>query len=190
MSMETIEFHIRGVVPILLHNNQMADPLNAYTRAMKPLSGKRKKTDDDHYEIARIEWEAGLYLNKDGRVIVPSTCLEAMIRDAAKKNKLGKVVKCALAVVGEEPLLIYDGPEEREQLWAAGDEFVDRQPVKVGMSTVIRTRPKFSKWELKFTVAYDPAMLDRRQIEEFLEHAGAYVGLCDYRPRYGRFVVV
>jgi len=49
---------------LIMHNGQTADPLNPFSKAMKEISSKRKKTDTDYEAMANIEYRAGLYLNK------------------------------------------------------------------------------------------------------------------------------
>ena len=52
--MKEQKFRITGnIVPMISHNSQLANPLNRYSKAMKALTGKRKKTDQDIEDIAR-----------------------------------------------------------------------------------------------------------------------------------------
>ncbi|HQN01879.1 MAG TPA: hypothetical protein PLL36_12415 [Candidatus Hydrogenedentes bacterium] len=112
--MKELTVKIRGISPCIQHNGQMCDPLNPYTKEMKEVSGKRKKTDDDYAAMARIEWEAGLYLDKQERVVWPGINLERMILDAAKKVKLGVLVKSAL-IVPSDAILEADYPKDLEK---------------------------------------------------------------------------
>jgi len=64
-----IQVRMRGLSPLLCHNGQTADPQNAYAKAMKAVSGKRKKTDADFDEMSRLEWLAGLYRSEDDLLI-------------------------------------------------------------------------------------------------------------------------
>ena len=41
---------------LIMHNGQTADPLNPFSKAMKEISGKRKKTDTDYEAMANIEF--------------------------------------------------------------------------------------------------------------------------------------
>ena len=59
---------------IIPHNGQTADPRNRFSKAMKLISGKRKKTDSDLDELARLEFLAGLYL-EGGDIVIPSYVL-------------------------------------------------------------------------------------------------------------------
>ena len=82
-------YRLIGVAPILMHNEALADPLNKWARLIKEISSKRKKTDADLLELSRREWRGGLYYDNNNGVHVPARCIEAMLRDAAKKTKMG-----------------------------------------------------------------------------------------------------
>jgi hypothetical protein len=71
MGLKQLEISIRGVSPLLMHNGQTADPLNTFSKQLKAVSGKRKKTEEDYAEMSRIEWHAALYVT---RSIDPRRC--------------------------------------------------------------------------------------------------------------------
>jgi hypothetical protein len=83
---------------LIMHNGQTADPLNSFSKAMKEISGKRKKTDADFEALANIEYQAGLYLNAKGQVIIPSRVLESVLVEGAKKSKEGKLALSGMFV--------------------------------------------------------------------------------------------
>ncbi len=56
--MKEIIVAINGPI-LMMHNGRTKDPLDPYAKALKKLTGKRKKTDADYLEISRLEWEAG-----------------------------------------------------------------------------------------------------------------------------------
>ena len=47
----------------MMHNARLANPLDPLVQEIKKLTGKRKKTEDDLLQIARLEWEGGFYFN-------------------------------------------------------------------------------------------------------------------------------
>ena len=59
--MKTLTFEIESIVPLLMHDDKTANPLNDFTKKLKALTGKRKKTDEDLLAIAEVEWNASLY---------------------------------------------------------------------------------------------------------------------------------
>lgn len=168
-----------------MHNGRLADPLDEYTQALKGLTGKRAKTDEDHEEVARAEWMGSLYTDEQGRPCWPGENVEIMIRNAARKEKRGKDVEKGLMSAGNWPLK-YQGPKDLEALWKS-KKFLHRARVKQG---IIRTRPMFTDWELVFDVDYDDEVLDQRDLVRWIEYAGRYIGLSDWRPKFGRFEVL
>ncbi len=83
---------------LIMHNGQTADPLNPFSKAMKEISGKRKKTDSDYEAMANIEYKAGLYVDAKNNVIVPSRVLESVLVEGAKKSKEGKLALSGMFV--------------------------------------------------------------------------------------------
>lgn len=183
-----LQFRIRGIAPLIMHNGQLADPLNEWAKALKKVSGKRDKTEDDHLEMSRIEFYGGLYVNAEQRPVIPGPNIESLLVDGSKVRKLGKKFKAAIISDGDWPLE-YDGPKTADELWA-DKRFVDRRGAPVGGGRIQRTRPIFRQWGLRFSVSYLPSVLNPEQVKEALQAAGQLVGLCDYKPRFGRFEVL
>jgi len=187
MAWKTLRLRITGVRPILLHNGQLADPLNQHSKAMKQISGKRNKTDSDHLQMAKLEFMGALYWNKDLGVILPPEVLEATAICGAKKLKSGPKAKAGL-IFEKMAKLEYDGPTGLEELWA-DERFRLTIGVKVGASRVMRTRPKFDEWSAVIEFDYDDAIANKTEVVEWFYRAGMEVGMCDWRPKYGRFSV-
>ena len=173
---------------LLMHNGQTADPLNKYAKAMKAITSdrQRKKTDEGIQELMRVEYEAGLYLNAKGQVILPSRILEAHISEAARKTKEGKSALAGM-FVDTDGLLEYEGgPLTVKQLLDSEDHRLT-VPVCVNQSRVIRTRPLFHNWQTTFEVSILEEMVSSSSLKIWIENGGNFVGLGDYRPRYGRY---
>jgi hypothetical protein len=183
--MKTLKIKLVGKTPLVVHNNTLADPLHPLKKALTAVTGKRKKTDADHEEIGRIEFVAGLYMDSEMGPIMPGRCLRACIIEGAKRDKMGTAFKTAFYIDGDSPIE-YHGPRTAKELWE-DKEFVWRTPVGNQSSTVIRTRPRFSKWEITFEAVYDEELIDAEHIENALRHS-AKIGLCDARALgYGKF---
>lgn len=177
---------------LIMHNGQTADPRNRFSKAMKEISGKRKKTDADLDELARIEFLAGMYLD-GGKIVLPDHVIEAALVGGAKKTKNGQVAKMAVFVEGPAELDFAGNPGEAneetlQQLWEAGEHHLTAG-VKVGMAKVMRTRPHFKDWSAVINVSYEEDLVNRNSVLEFAQDAGRQVGLCDWRPKHGRFSV-
>lgn len=187
--MKTFKATIVGVSPLMQHNERLADPTNPLTRNLKKLTAKRAKTDDDLAAIKRAEWEAGLVCNVKGKPSVPVDWLLAALRDGAKKSKLGQQAKAGIFDPGIAHFeLEYTGPKAVEKMYDDG-RYVDYRGVGVNGKRVMRARPIFPEWRLAFELNYDPETIEGSQIEEALRKAGQLLGIGDYRPRFGRFMV-
>ncbi len=187
--MKTVNFRIRGIAPLLMHNGQTADPLNEYAIRLREISAKRKKTAEDHEEMANLEWEAGLYLDGEGKIVLPSFVIEATLNNAAKKLKMGKQALSGLSVVNNSQL-IFEGPEDISDL-SKDSRFRLRTSARIQNSRVMRTRPLFPLgWEASFDVTYDPGTFNERQVSQIVHIAGDTIGICDWRPKFGRFEIL
>lgn len=195
--MDVLKINVVGISALLMHNNQAANPLCDYAKALKRLSSKRNKTDEDYRELARLEWEAGLYLEQ-GKVVIPARCIEAALWNGAKKTKNGVKFKSGVLVEEDYMPLSYEGPiiqanGNKEIPNASLDKFYPQfnyqALVKVGNQTILRTRPIFKDWRFQTTLLYDPTVIDERTLISIGEDTGRLVGLCDNRPRMGRFMV-
>lgn len=180
-----VTIEIKGTAPLLMHNIRLANPRDPIARAMKEISSKRKKTDDDHEKLARLEFEGGLYLNDHGPFI-PGVNVEKCIVEGARITKQGKQVERGLFVTDTEIPLIYPGPRSVDALWS-DPEYVSTAAVKVGTSRVMRTRPMFRNWAIEVHAQVGEDFLNLSTLESIVEDAGRSVGLGDNRPRFGRF---
>lgn len=173
---------------LLMHNGQTADPLNKYTKAMKAITSDRqlKKTDEGIAQLMRIEYEAGLYLNSKNQVILPSRILEAHISEAARKTREGKNALAGM-FVDTDGLLEYEGGPLTVKQLLDSEEHRLTIPVRVQANRVIRTRPLFRNWQTTFEVSVLEEMVSPSSLQAWLENGGNFVGLGDYRPRYGRY---
>lgn len=185
--MNVTKIKIQGLTPLIMHNGQLADPLNEATQALSRLTSKRKKTIDDHKAIGKVEWHGGLYVDAKKAPCLPGEVIEAALVEGAKKYKLGKAAKGGIVVYGNFALE-YDGPKNIDKLWEHGG-FLKRAGVKVGTSRVIRSRPIFPEWACAFEVQWDPEIIkDEEQVIEIVEAAGQS-GICEWRPKFGRFQI-
>lgn len=177
---------IDGLGPMLHHNGQLSDPTNTFSRQIKEITSKRKKTDADYQEVANLEFQASLYLDQRGNITVPERVIEANIHAGAKIHKEGPT---ALAGVFVDPGAVkfhYDGVQGAD---ARMKDPSCRLTVQVRVQTArnMRTRPIFNDWTLAYKVSILEDIVNRDQLERWIIAAGRYKGLGDWRPRYGRF---
>lgn len=183
---QVLKVKITGVAPLLMHNGQTADPLNEWSKKIKQVTSKRKKTDDDVAEIGRLEWYAALYVDESGSPIIPSKMIEATLKEAAKKSKLGKQFSAGVFCFDDAPLE-FAGKASIEKMWTSG-KFVSRESARVQQSRVMRTRAKFpAGWSCVASIVFYDDVVNESDVREALANAGRLVGFGDWRPRHGRF---
>jgi hypothetical protein len=183
-----IDFRITltGTAPLILHNSRLADPLDPTTKALKKMTSKRQKTEDDHLEIARLEHAGSLYFDSDVGPFVPGQNVARALVDAGRVTKKGKMIERGVFISTDTNPLSYRGPRTVNGLWE-DENFRITASVKVGTQRVMRCRPMFREWSTEADGILDPAILDLSDLEGIATTAGQMVGLGDWRPRYGRF---
>ncbi len=190
---------IEGVTPLIMHCDKACNPLHPISKKIKEITSIRKKTDEHHLALSRIEFEAATYFDEKLGIYMPAKCLQGCIKAAAKKYKMGKQTK---AVILDEalgyPLLPHsDKPIEKlyQETNKSGDHpFVFIENLVVGMARIMRTRPIFHEWKVNFGLYLDPEILPETDLRMILDTAGYEYGLCELRPgratgNYGKFKV-
>jgi len=174
---ERIRVRIEGVRPLLMHS----------PGAMN-IKSERKGVQID----PRKEAEASLYRDDDGKIVVPAINILAAMREAAKEYKVpgrGRktfrdYIYAGLRITPDMiPLQVPNG-QDPETAWE-----VDIRPVVVQRSRIMRARPRFDEWALEFDIEILDPIIRASNVKEFLESAGKYIGLCDFRPLFGQFKV-
>lgn len=186
MAWEAVTLQLNSSAPLILHNGQTADPLNKWAKLIKQISGKKKKVDSDYEEMARLEFLAGLYMDETGPIL-PATVIDALVVNSAKKSRDGMTAKSGVFCL-EHARLDYDGPRTADELWA-DERFRFSALVRVGTARISRTRPMFKNWSCVIKLHLEDTLVNTERVYEWLVTGGTQVGLCDWRPQYGRFTV-
>lgn len=177
-------------VPMLQHNGRLANPLDPHTRALKALTGKRTKTDEDLVAVMRAEARGGCWETEDGLLGVPNAAVWRAIYDAAKAFKRGEDIKRALSFEDVTMPLFVDGATHTCDEWVASPGNIDYRPAKLMGKKVMRARAKVpAGWVSKHTLELLTDVMDARDLVPIVERAGRLVGIGDWRPIYGKFVV-
>lgn len=188
--MQTLKLVLTGESSLLLHSDRGANPLAPETVAHKALTGKRKKTDEDHIAIAKSEYLMGFY--GGDAIQIPSTNIKSAIIEGAKLHKLGSAFNRCVMILSDALPITHSGPSTKLKMWAT-PACVDCRSVKVGQARLMRYRPRLNDWSLTVEILFDETMIERAQILAAAENAGRYVGIGDYRPAkggaFGRFSV-
>lgn len=190
--METIKFKlVSGPAVMLMHNGDLANPFNPFTQELGRLNTAKKKKGADKLavlaEMARVEFQGGLYHADDIGPFLPAKLVRGALVSGAKMTKGGATVQRAVQCVGGRFKLEYDGPRDREGLWA-DKSFVHQEMVKVGQARVLRTRPMFTNWSVVVEFAYDPSACAADDLIRWMGDASRFHGVGDNRKNgYGRF---
>jgi len=177
---------ITGTAALLMHNGRLADPLDPAAKALKAVTGKRSKTDADYLEVSRVEFAGALYIDPDVGPYIPADNIWKTLQMAARKSKQGKQIEEGVIITSEVNPIVYPGPRDIPGLWA-NPNFIFRKTVVNQRNRVSRTRPIFQQWRLSADGIYDENVINLDDIRAIAERAGSLVGLCDWRPRFGRF---
>jgi hypothetical protein len=184
--MAKFNLEIIGTTPLLMHSARLSNPLDPNARAMKKISAKRNKSEEDYIQLAKLEFIGGLYHDTDMGPYVPGANIFRSLVDAGRKRKLGTRVTSALFVQDDVNALAYKGPRDVESLWNDAN-FRHEASVKVGTSRVIRTRPQFKVWATEAILVVDTEVLDADDLQQIVDISGSMIGLGDWRPIFGRF---
>lgn len=185
--MKNLRVTWKGITPLIMHSCQCVNPLHPISKELKKYTSKRNKTDEDLIKISDLEWEAGAYWKDDMGLYMPAENVEATIQNGAKANKKGKDIEKYVSVTDLYIPFNYGENLTKEEL-IQNYEYRDTRIMTVQRSKVLRTRPRFDQWSITFNVLYNEEKIDIETIVNAMEYAGSYVGLCDSRPKYGKFV--
>ena len=171
--MKKIDVTIKGLCP-LLHNRFPTEEHGQST------SKAKKKVYDPN-----VEAEKRLYKDEKGQIYQPAEHIfQAMVKASTRFKFEGKrsykdLIYSGIAI---EPECI---PLNKKK-W---DE-IDTRAVVIQRARVVTWRPKFNDWKVSFKVViYDDENISVPIIKDILDAAGKYVGIGDYRPRFGRFML-
>ncbi len=199
-----------GETGLLMHNIRLANPDDPFAKAISRISGKRKKTEEDRREMAKIEFLGSLYTyapaSVDGsdtdtpeyndetrRVVMPQTNVKRAFKEAAKATRQGRTIDRALnfadPAIGERGLEFQfaDSDLPPLKLWELGKKYQDITMVTVS-GRVPRCRPRFLPWALSAEWLVFPTLLDLDTFKDIVEMCGLIEGLGDNRVNgAGRF---
>lgn len=202
MNNTKIQINVKGTTPMIMHSSRTANPLDPFAKALKKVSSKRAKTDEDYEQLAKIEYEASLYRDADDfkngpNLYMPTENIIACLVNAGKKLKNGRSsMKAAITgIIPSSPLgyelkTPWDSYEEM-----CGDERSWFQKiVNVQGSKVVRTRVLIPEWSFTMDAELETNICDVDMLGEILTVAGRLIGLGDWRPSsgtpgsYGKFL--
>ncbi len=185
--MKKIHVTLNGTNTLLMHSPKTVNKYHPLALELAQYTSKRKKTEDDLLKVSVLEWEAGLYYDEANGLHIPTECLQRTLENGAKLFKAGKDIQRYCIFPHCVAPLDIGTPFDLEKM-RRDMKYYDVRPVRVGMSRIPRTRPRFDVWRCEFDMLFDESHIDIATIAMAFENAGQYIGLCDGRTLgYGRF---
>lgn len=190
--MKTLKITWKGISPLIMHSCKCVNPLHPISKEIRKLNDKprgQKLTEEELERLSDLEWEAGAYWQDGIGLYIPGENVEATIRNGAKVNKKGKDIEKYVNVTDLYIPFNYGENLSKKEL-IKRLEYRDTRPMVVSRSRILRTRPRFDQWNITFNLIYDESKIDLDTIVNAMTYAGSYVGLCDSRPKYGKFCAI
>ena len=141
---------------------------------------KSKKTDDV---------ESYVYRNDKRELCIPGEYLRGAIINAAKfRQDPRSPRKSAMDLFKASIVSLTDLATLGKTEW----DYLDQRRVQVQRNGITRSRPAILKgWKAQFQLMVNiPEYVPQDILHEVINNAGRLIGLGDFRPSYGRFVVV
>lgn len=143
------------------------------------------------------EWKKTIYFKEGIGVYLPAVSFEACLVNAAKQFKITgrqtatKFVQSGLFCMDEFlPFIVNGKPiSELDDPRIQIDKRTVKNPSTKGRN--VRYRAKFDSWESCFRVIVNSDdYLKKDMLTEIINYGGSFIGVGDYRPRFGRFELV
>jgi len=144
---------------------------------------KRRMGNPDYEK----EVEQSLYKLPDGKIYQPATHIEgALIKAATGFQIAGKRKKTYKDLIKGSVFVFPDAIPHKIQKWIPDKRSV---VVPATRGRIMRVRPRLDEWELSFTIELRNEQVPIEVVKQILDTAGNEVGIGDFRPRFGRFIV-
>lgn len=183
--MKTYELKIEGAAPMLM--NRLSRELNIEIK-------KIPKDKKDEWEDAN--WQKKLYTKEvDGKteIIIPDLVLHSFLINACKKYKVSPPTSIGKTWTDyfRSSVIVPECAIVKNVTVVPYGTMVNGNPSSMKKSSkVYRVRPMIKKgWTATIVLIDLQDYLKKEIVEEIVDCGGKYVGLCDWRPLHGRFIV-
>lgn len=178
--MITIDVSVKGIGPMMQAKHPTPDEeQEILKRLSNPKAKVKDMTDEEKFDMHA-------YKNDKGQFVQPGEMFEAAMVKAAVQYKLEgkKTYKDAFkgGIIVEQELIVHKNQKfTMDARWG-------KNPSTRGAVWVVR--PRHDNWELDFTInLLLDELIPTDIVKEVLTHAGMYVGIGAWRPKFGRFEV-
>lgn len=189
--MKTIKMKWTGIRPLVMNNGAMVDRANPLKIKIDRINKKKSKdvTDTENEERDHLQWEGALYWSDELGPIIPADNIERCLQLGAQKSQKGKSIAAAVFCTEPEFAIEYDGPKDKNKMYLTR-KFELRKPVVVAKQRVMKVRPMIQAgWVITPEFEFDDKIINEKDLVKAAEDAGALIGLGDWRPKFGRFIV-
>jgi hypothetical protein len=153
-------------------------------KASAAKGSKAKKYDNIESYVYRMS-------ETDRRLGIPGNVFHGALINAAKFLQDPRSPRKSAADLVKAALIVQDIVAPLEPATKEWD-FIDKRRVFVQRSGITRERPAMrAGWRVSFKILVAlPEYIAPQLLNELVGNAGKLIGLCDYRPTYGRFQIV
>lgn len=193
------KIHLKSISPLIMNCDTLANPLHPLSKEIKQFTGLKKKQDEHHLLIGKLQWKASLYYDEEIGIYLSTKMIFGCFKASARKEKMGMLMKAVIIdCFPGTPLIPYQGLTP-ETLWEIKNKkgelaHVFVETVNVQQSKTMRTRPIFFTWEVKFNLQLNTEILAEKELQRIIERAGQEYGFGELRPQlanghFGRFTL-
>jgi hypothetical protein len=183
-NMKVFEVGIESISPMLHHGSQN---VGMEKESLKKKGGIALMGDPE-------EWKKTIYFDEEIGVYMPAISLEASFVNAAKQFKISgrttatKYFKSGVFIMDEKLDFTVNGKKIKSLDEVEVDKRTVKNPSTKGRN--VRYRAIFKKWQSHFKVLLSADdFISNELLKEVIEFAGMYIGVGDYRPRFGRYKI-
>lgn len=165
--MRKIEVTIKGISPLLMHRFDDSMPKH------------NKNTTDE--ELA----EASAYINNKGELYQPADHILGSLVKAGTNFIVGGKGKKTFKEFIKGGVIIT--PDAIPHIIPKYE--IDKRRAVIQRAAIMRVRPRLDEWELSFQIQIINENITSAELNKILTYAGESIGIGDFRPRFGRFIV-
>ena len=167
---------LKGICPILFHRWN-CESVESKSRAKK--GSAEKKSDDP---------ESYVYRNEKQEICIPGEYLRGAVIAAAKFQQDPRSPRKSAADLFKAGIVSLT---ELSSLGVKQWDYLDKRRVTIQRNAITRSRPAMKEgWQASFIMQCQlPEYIGEDLLNATIQAAGRLIGLADFRPSYGRFVV-
>lgn len=167
--------------------------INKKPELSQPKGTKKRELKQDLAEKEQLTWREKLHFDENEDVFIPSENIHECMKGGAAywgekvtgNKTYTDLVKCGLNVES----LYFPGLKKDSPLVVPFGKMVNASPTKPNGGSVWKIRPLLQPWGGTFKITVFDPRLTEKILQTILTYAGIFRGLCDWRPKYGRFTL-